>query len=128
MTREEAIRWIKQHRDIHKLYESRTVKISETLDMAIKALEQEPCEDAVSRADVIDLIEASDLDLAYRTDNQAVCSFVKMIPAVTPKRKTGKWIVHYECPKCGEITKNLTEYCPFCSADMRGESERGKQE
>jgi predicted RNA-binding Zn-ribbon protein involved in translation (DUF1610 family) len=33
--------------------------------------------------------------------------------------KHGKWIVHYECPKCGEITKNFMEYCPFCGADMR---------
>ena len=40
MTREEAIRRIKQHRDIHKLYESRAIKISEALDMAIKALKQ----------------------------------------------------------------------------------------
>ena len=55
MTREEAIRRIKQHRDIHKLYESRAVKISEALDMAIKALEQEPCEDAVSRAFMYEL-------------------------------------------------------------------------
>ena len=36
------------------------------------------------------------------------------------ERKTGKWIVHYECPKCGEITKDFTEYCPFCGADMIG--------
>ena len=35
---------------------------------------------------MIDLIEASDLDLADRMDNQAVCSFVKMIPSVTPKQ------------------------------------------
>lgn len=39
------------------------------------------------------------------------------------ERKTGKWIVHYECPKCGEITKDFMEYCPFCNADMRGEEE-----
>ena len=37
--------------------------------------------------------------------------------------KHGKWIVHYECPKCGEITKNFMEYCPFCGADMRGEED-----
>ena len=41
-------------------------------------------------------------------------------------RKTGKWIVYYECPKCGEITKNFTEYCPFCNADMRDEAERNE--
>lgn len=43
------------------------------------------------------------------------------IPTVE-ERKTGKWIVHYECPKCGEIVKDFTEYCPFCSTDMRGET------
>ena len=39
------------------------------------------------------------------------------------ERKNGKWIVYYECPKCGEITKDFTEYCPFCDADMRGEQD-----
>lgn len=39
------------------------------------------------------------------------------------ERKNGKWIVYYECPKCGEITKDFTEYCPFCNADLRGEEE-----
>ena len=39
------------------------------------------------------------------------------------ERKTGRWIVHYECPKCGEITKDFTECCPFCGADMRGEQD-----
>ena len=44
-------------------------------------------------------------------------------PTIEPERKTGRWIVHYECPKCGEITKDFTEYCPFCNADMRGEQD-----
>ena len=50
-------------------------------------------------------------------------SSIKTLPSVTPERKTGKWIVHYECPKCGEITKDFTEYCPFCNADMRGKQD-----
>ncbi len=37
-----------------------------------------------------------------------------------PQRMKGKWIVHYECPKCGELTKDFTEHCPFCGTDMRG--------
>ena len=41
-------------------------------------------------------------------------------PTIEPERKTGKWIVHYECPKCGEITKDFTECCPFCGAEMGG--------
>lgn len=40
--------------------------------------------------------------------------------SVKQKQKMGKWIVYYECPKCGEITNDFTEYCPFCNADMRG--------
>ena len=48
---------------------------------------------------------------------------LKSLPSAQPERKTGKWIVHYECPKCGEITKDFTEYCPFCDADMRGEQD-----
>ena len=39
MTTEEAIVYIKIHKDIHKLYEPNAVKISEALDMAIEALE-----------------------------------------------------------------------------------------
>lgn len=37
------------------------------------------------------------------------------------RRKKSKWIVYYECPECGEITKDFAEYCPFCNADMREE-------
>jgi hypothetical protein len=48
VTREEAIARIKDHIMIHKLYEKNAVKITEALEMAIKALEQEPCEDAVN--------------------------------------------------------------------------------
>ena len=42
-------------------------------------------------------------------------------PTIEPKK--GKWIVYYECPKCGEITKDFTEYCPFCGTDVRGEQD-----
>ena len=48
---------------------------------------------------------------------------LKSLPSAQPQRKMGKWIVYYECPKCGEITKDFTEYCPFCDADMRGEQD-----
>lgn len=48
---------------------------------------------------------------------------VRNQPSTQPNRKRGKWIVYYECPKCGEITKDFMEYCPFCNADMRGEED-----
>ena len=92
----------------------------------------------MSRAAVIDLIEASDLDLADRTDNQTVCSFVKMIPPVTPKPRTGKWIkelrgimvTEYRCSECGRLVRDDTGYdvakdYPFChcGAKMEGGDE-----
>lgn len=44
MTKEEAIARIKDHKIVHKINEPRAIYISEALDMAIKALEQEPKE------------------------------------------------------------------------------------
>ena len=40
MIRQEAIRRIKDHMDIHHMYEPEGIKISEALEMAIKSLEQ----------------------------------------------------------------------------------------
>lgn len=54
MTREEAIARIREHMVIHKMDEPRAIHISEALDMAIKALEQQPCEDTISRQAAID--------------------------------------------------------------------------
>lgn len=41
MTNEEAIARIRNHKIVHKMNEPRAIYISEALDMAIKALEQE---------------------------------------------------------------------------------------
>jgi hypothetical protein len=47
MTREEAIARIENHKILHKMNEPRAIYISEALDMAIKALEQEPIIDKI---------------------------------------------------------------------------------
>ena len=61
MSREEAIKYLKEMKDecndtIHKV---RYVTQEEVLDMAIKALEQEPSGDLISRQAVIDACEQS---------------------------------------------------------------------
>jgi len=53
MTREEAIARIKEHKNIHKMNEPRAILISEALDIAIEALEQEPILDKI-RTEIID--------------------------------------------------------------------------
>ena len=125
MTREEVINGLY---DIKNWKCNGDAEMYKTIVEAIQALKQpEPCEDAVSRKDVQSITERSDWFESSDSFNDFLWALYAL-PPVTPKRKKGKWIVHYECPKCGEITKNFTEYCPFCSADMRGESERGEQE
>lgn len=51
MTREEAVKWLKQIKIVG--YEERLLNHTEAIDMAIHALKQEPCEDAISRQEAI---------------------------------------------------------------------------
>ena len=51
------------------------------------------------------------------------------------ERKHGEWIFdtepyplgnpygHYGCDQCGEYVPHKTNFCPFCGADMRKETE-----
>ena len=117
----------------------------EAFEMAISALEQEPCEDAISREAVVDdFIEWREkLEYAVGEDysgvhllNVAIQKIWDM-PSVTPSRRKGHWIDYsdegfVECPFCGHATNcedNIDElhYCFYCgaelSADMRGSDE-----
>lgn len=67
-------------------------KALEALDMAIKALEQQPCEDAVSREAAIDIINFEDKWLfdakSHNADTKIAFSGLKLrvknLPSVTP--------------------------------------------
>jgi hypothetical protein len=99
----------------------------------IEALEQEPCEDAVSR-------EAILLQIGKIKDNYGglldVARFIRKLPSVQPKQKIGHWKYYYspfqrvsafsdtkaQCNKCG-YTKNrydgeILNYCPNCGRKM----------
>lgn len=102
-----------------------------------KALEQEPCVDAISRVKVknkaIQLWNGGgDEDYKFST----LIDYITELSPVTPTRKVGKWIevtdtefgVGYKCSECGRFI--LTEsvdgrklkdypYC-HCGAEMRG--------
>ena len=68
-------------------------------------------------------------DVTQRVAEQSLLTFtecylrIEKMPTIEPQRMRGKWIVHYECPKCGELTKDFTEHCQFCGADMRGQND-----
>ena len=75
MTREEA------RKELSVEYLGDSERIIEAKKMAIKALEQEPCEDAVSRQTVVELIEGWWLG---HTKEDDLATEVKALPSVTP--------------------------------------------
>lgn len=122
--------------------------ISEAYKKAIKALEQQPCEDAISRKVVNILIDelarATSDERCYMSrgrSTETIMQDILNLPSVTPQPKIGHWICHrdhcenlgvipsglgvYEwCSNCDcgidirEWQKNLYNYCPNCGAKM----------
>lgn len=111
---------------------------AEFIKLAIEALEQEPCEDAVSRQTILEWIKES-VELyanTYSTDMLNMWMLfeeqIKAMPSVTPKCKAGKWENGNPiCPICAEDKfKDLDadiwadwqpKYCPNCGAEMESE-------
>lgn len=97
--------------------------LSEAMTMAIKALEQQPCEDAISRQAVLDIVNNP---LNIRLDE-----IIKKLPPVTPQPKTGHWIRQdntkeplygwYFCSECNSVIGDKTKFCSNCGAKMESE-------
>lgn len=96
--------------------------------------EQEPCEDAVSRQAVCEII--NDIRDCISVEGYwAILERLKKLPSVRPQEpKTGRWIgideephEDYECDKCGYVVSTFTaniephteyKYCPNCGCRM----------
>lgn len=150
MTREEAIKELRdasddevRYGDTERHYKE-VMKRIEAFDMAIKALEQQPCDDCISRKDVIDIINFEDKWLfdakSYNANTEIAFSGfkskVKAIPPVTPQRLKGKWIEvfvetpndpysygfkSHKCSKCEYSPLQISNYCPNCGRRMQSE-------
>lgn len=95
MTREEAIARIRDHKIIHKMNEPRAIYISEALDMAIKALEQEP---------------KTDIALERYKDLQDYFSDENIAKAVLENQTEFKaWLerLHWNTKKVDELARKL---------------------
>ena len=95
----------------------------------IKALEQQPCEDAISREAVLAIAGDSCLDLDNHEDTKAFCDEIKKLPSVVHTQKTGRWMFvdnaheHARCSECGYGSIDLLDgkphnYCPNCGSFM----------
>ena len=90
---------------------------------AVELLRQEPCEDVISRARVVDWLHNCTDD----SIEHAIDSNLEFIPSVTPKPKMGRWIfpnpsteMICECSLCGGNGRAFGKdnYCPNCGAEM----------
>ena len=97
-----------------------------------EALEQEPCEDAISRQ-AVDEIKELMTDINGDTVYAARMSDIRQLPPVTPQPKMGRWIEvideidslgnktwHHKCSMCGNEDSGFGDYkyCPKCGARM----------
>lgn len=145
MTREEkqkAIDILKISVPIMAMTQERLNDYIQTLKKTMDWLEQEPCEDAISRQDAIEEIRfgqsyitkihpTGELEELFVKENQALEDAIKRIeqlPSVQPIIPRGHWIecedeVKVYCSKCKEKSDYPTNYCQNCGADMRESEE-----
>ena len=116
---DEFLEWL--NADVHR----------EAFDMAIKALEQQPCGDCISRAEAIRIASG------YCAP-QNIAKDLRELPSVTPQPKTGRWldkevnsdkvIDEWQSARCNVCDKYHTtpymyyfshyNYCPYCGVRM----------
>ena len=140
MTREEAIARLKLDRDLcnfnpmtgeEEPMNEDCRKSAEALDIAIKVLEQEPCEDAISRKSVLDMATIIETDDYSGNEVMEVVDTddIKALPSVTSAPKKGKWIFrgNYDevgilyCSNCKheiDVSEGYFKWCPNCGAKM----------
>lgn len=149
MNREEAIKTLKENSCnicsfLAKDMESCSIAYCDNR-AAIRTLEQETCEDAVSREAILKEIprlwnSSGDKDYCMETLRDFVVELLPVTPkgvTVTDfadkcrecgKQKNGKWITNkhmllgYTCSCCltTQISSGRFKYCPNCGAEMEG--------
>lgn len=125
MTREELIKKLEHYRYCLKFqYGWYSKDDDEAFDMAIEALEQEPCADMVSRDSMWEVLQR-----LYGTEGELVEELMSL-PPVLPMPKIGKWICKkeedsYRCSLCtfpchkDNLGAIPTKYCAGCGAYMQ---------
>lgn len=122
MTIEEAINILKKYINYDNPYVPDFYTMEEAIKVIIEALEQEPCEDAVSRQAVLDEIDKR-FDLA-----KPFKQLIKSMPPVTPQQKMGRWavlkdeygdVIEDVCSNCDKNGNRKWAFCPFCGCKMQ---------
>ena len=138
MTRQENILTLNEHLEHWKRLLSEKIcdqdegeKTIDALQNAIKALEQEACEDCISREETLKAL----MDEWTEYDSELMdylIEKVRKLPSVTAQPKMGQWIKNaeewqnvdppYICSECGRASLRQENFCCSCGADMRGDA------
>lgn len=120
MTNEEAIRELKDTVESMKGFDEIVSTFSriDAITLAIKALEQQPCDDCINRQEAIEAV----YDNEYKKD---IRKALENLPSVTPARAKGKWMTEHnkgyvQCSNCHTRVPfcKRSNFCPNCGAEM----------
>lgn len=110
----------------YKMFEGQDTVYVERDDI-LKLLEQEPCEDAISREQAKSAIRDRFKDLPSRVE---INTILNDLPSVIPQPKTGHWqkisadkysehaAYYFRCSECGKDIIGEHNYCPNCGCRM----------
>lgn len=127
MKTDEAISILKQYTDYNNPDIPDFYTMEEACKVVIEALEQETCEDCISREATIKTISEWFFSKEFRFTNASeyLRKRLDKLPSVTPQQKMGRWIEHfdesgkwYECDQCHTDWGGSVNYCPACGAKM----------
>lgn len=134
MTKEELIKNLKytMKKHEHDKVDTFGTIISLMCKDMLNYLEQEPCDDCISRQAVLDLIVANHTELngLNVVMYSPLYKDIKQLPSVTPEPKMGYWIQvddiadAFDCSECDAMVSRKYNYCPKCGAKMESEEEQ----
>ena len=113
---------IKENHCRYCSYCNSVIGIREILDIINKCAEQEPSEDAVSRADMWKVVHQCEEN---NSPSWVWREMLSQLPSVQPKPKTGHWDKSCRCSECKEWSILESEklsgkykFCPNCGCRM----------
>lgn len=110
MTDKEALDWLISRKEHYEM-DDNCQELAEAIQIGINAIEQKPCEDAVSKQAVAEVLLKYAHDPVGKRFAEFLVSQINALPPVTPQKpKTGHWV--YDREHCDSL--NVAYTCSCC--------------